>query len=416
MFSGAYPSEHGVHGRAAVRRDQRVASLRAAVERQGSLWMPEALRLAGYRTWGVSANPWISEPMGMSFGFEEFVPVGAAKARPRGGVGTERRSSDRIPGLVRRPLGRVARQWVEWRGGIDSGGDKGVQQAARMIGSRDPRPWFGFVNLMEAHVPYAPPRAHNELKGPAGLRAPAVSRKRRSYENTLRSNLGEDVFTDDELATIRALYRGEIRYLDELVGRLLDAIPDDTIVVITADHGEALGEHHQLDHQVTMIEEVLRVPLIVLAPERPEVPPFDSIRQVPELMASYAGLDVAGWRERGRVPSGVAVAEYESTIAHDRRSVGVARSAGLAPEKVALLESEMAAVTEGDHKLMEVAGVRTLVSLPDETPSDEPEMLARLGVHLDGARSVVAEPPPDEGYTAQEGFEIEERLEQLGYM
>ena len=110
LFCGAYPTEHGIYGRAAVRADARVATVRAAVERQDDRWLPEALRRAGYRTWGVSANPWVSEPMGLGFGFGTFVPVGAAKLRPRGAPsGPRRRPSDRIPPAVRRPVARAAR-------------------------------------------------------------------------------------------------------------------------------------------------------------------------------------------------------------------------------------------------------------------------------------------------------------------
>jgi len=84
----------------------------------------------------------------------------------------------------------------------------------------------------------------------------------------------------------------------------------EALVQHLADHGEALGEQHQLDHQVTVIEEVLRVPLIVLADDRPDVPTaLDSVRQIPELLAAHAGVDADPWRVRRRVPDGVAVAE-----------------------------------------------------------------------------------------------------------
>jgi hypothetical protein len=317
-----------------------------------------------------------------------------------------------VPRALRRPAARIARHWIEWRRGIDAGGEHAVREAIRLVEGADP--WFGFVNLMEAHVPYAPPRQHNELAGLDGLRAPAVSRKRRSYRNALAFNLGRDVFTAGELDTLRALYRGEIRYLDVILDRLLARVPAGTAVVVTADHGEALGEHHRVDHQLTMIEEVLRVPLVVLG----DAPPLEvsSIRQLPELLAALAGLDPAPWRERGRVPAGVAVAEYESTVAHDRRSVGVAREGGFAAAEVGLLAAEMAAVVEGDRKLLDVAGDRTLLSLPDETPVDEPQGLDRLGRHLDAARAVRAPDPPEEGYAPQEEGEIEERLAELGYL
>jgi arylsulfatase A-like enzyme len=416
LFSGAYPTEHGIHGRAAVRKDARVATVREAVLRQDARWLPEALRRAGYRTWGVSANPWISEPMGLTFGFERFAAVGAAKLRPRGApTGTEKRPSDRIPPAIRRPLGRAAKHWLEWRGAADSGGAKAVQHASRLMAEAG-GPFFGFVNLMEAHVPYAPPREHNELGGLAGLRAPATGRKRRSYDNTLAFNLGREVFTPAELDTIGALYRGEIRYLDALVGRLLDAVPAGTVVVITADHGEALGEHHQLDHQVTMVEQVLRIPLVVLG-EAPVPDELASIRDLTGYLVGIAGLDTSPWDERRRVPAAVAVAEYESTVAHDRRAVGVARTGGFAPDRVALLEAEMAAVTEGDRKLLEVAGTRTLLdAATDEPVPVDPVTTARLAAHLEAARAVPAPEPPPEGYSAQEESEIESRLEQLGYL
>ena len=417
LFSGAYPTEHGIHGRAAVRRDARVATVRAAVERQGERWLPDALRRAGYRTWGVSANPWVSEPMGLSSGFGTFVPVGAAKLRPRGATaGTRARPSDRIPTAIRRPLGRAARHWVEWRRGIDAGGARGVDHARRLLGERADVPFFGFVNLMEAHVPYAPPRAHNELHGLDGLRAPASSRKRRSYEHTLLYNLGRDLFTEQELRTIRALYRGEIRYLDALAGRLLDAVGSNTLVVITSDHGEALGEHHQLDHQVTMIEEVLRIPLMILG-DGPATDGLTTIRDLTGWLATAAGLDPGPWDDRRRVPPGVAVAEYESTTAHDRRSVGIARTRGLPPDRVALLDAEMAAVTEGDRKLLRVAGADTLVDAATDAPvADDPAARDRLAAHLGAARAEPAPEPPSDGYSAQEGSEIESRLAQLGYL
>ena len=277
-------------------------------------------------------------------------------------------------------------------------------------------PFFGFVNLMEAHVPYAPPREHNELHGLAGVRAPTVSRKRRSYERTLAFNLGRDVLTPTELDTIRALYRGEIRYLDALVGRLLDAVPGHTVVAITADHGEALGEHLQVDHQVTMIEPVLRIPLLVLG-DGPDVGALTTIRDLTGWLATAAGLDPRPWDERRRVPADVAVAEYESTIAHDLRSLGVARTGGFAPEQAASLEAEMAAVTKGDRKLLRVAGVDTLLDAgTDATVADDPVLRERLAAHLSAARSVAAPEPPLEGCSVQEEAEMESRLEQLGYL
>ena len=69
-------------------------------------------------------------------------------------------------------------------------------------------------------------------------------------------------------------YVAEIAYADSQIGRLLDALDeralqDRVIVIVTADHGESLGEHREMDHGIFIYESVLRVPLIVRAPGLP---------------------------------------------------------------------------------------------------------------------------------------------------
>ena len=66
-------------------------------------------------------------------------------------------------------------------------------------------------------------------------------------------------------------YIGEIAFADAQIGRLLEALdrrkaPDRTIVVVAADHGESLGDHGERDHGIFVYESVLRVPLIIRAP------------------------------------------------------------------------------------------------------------------------------------------------------
>ena len=66
-------------------------------------------------------------------------------------------------------------------------------------------------------------------------------------------------------------YVAEIAYADSQIGRLLRALDerallDRVIVIVTADHGESLGEHREMDHGIFLYESVLRVPLIVRAP------------------------------------------------------------------------------------------------------------------------------------------------------
>jgi arylsulfatase A-like enzyme len=71
------------------------------------------------------------------------------------------------------------------------------------------------------------------------------------------------------------LYDGEVRYVDQEIGRLLDKLEEldltsETLILLTADHGESLGEHKLIGHKWKIYDEVLRVPLIVAGPGVPE--------------------------------------------------------------------------------------------------------------------------------------------------
>jgi arylsulfatase A-like enzyme len=66
--------------------------------------------------------------------------------------------------------------------------------------------------------------------------------------------------------TSRADYRRAAAMLDEQLGSFLESLPRSSLVVLTADHGEAFGEHGKFTHEETMFEEELRVPLVLCAP------------------------------------------------------------------------------------------------------------------------------------------------------
>jgi arylsulfatase A-like enzyme len=82
---------------------------------------------------------------------------------------------------------------------------------------------------------------------------------------------GSHRLTPEERKHIVALYDGGIRYLDHYLGLLFDKLKalkvyDNTMIIITSDHGETFGEHNQMEHGRTLYEEVLRVPLIIKYP------------------------------------------------------------------------------------------------------------------------------------------------------
>ena len=127
-------------------------------------------------------------------------------------------------------------------------GAPGIQRAVRWLRWRPPEPFFLFVHTYEVHSPYTP--------RPQDL---ALVRPR------------ETVRSDDYAAR----HDGEIRYLDWIVGNLLEQLNGQgllgrTIVVITSDHGEAFGEHGSYGHSVMLYDEVMHVPLLFLGPQVPE--------------------------------------------------------------------------------------------------------------------------------------------------
>lgn len=131
---------------------------------------------------------------------------------------------------VRRDAARMEQLEAERRGG------EVVDAALRWLESRvsSREPFFLWVHLYDPHAPYAPPAEYAKQANGNG-------------------------------------YDGEVAYADAQAGRLLDALnarglTTSTIVAITGDHGEGLGEHGEQTHGMLVYDSTLRVPLVVAAP------------------------------------------------------------------------------------------------------------------------------------------------------
>jgi arylsulfatase A-like enzyme len=127
---------------------------------------------------------------------------------------------------------------------------------------RGERPYFAFVNYFEAHDPYL------ALPGFA-TQAP------RTHDDVLLMRhwwwLPKDKLTPEQVEHLKVCYEDCIRGLDDHVGQMLDQLRergelDNTIIVITADHGEHFGDHGLFLHGNSLFEPLLHVPLIVVSP------------------------------------------------------------------------------------------------------------------------------------------------------
>ncbi len=148
------------------------------------------------------------------------------------------------------------------------------------------RPFFAFVNYYDAHHPYLTPEPDESL-------SPATDRLLRTWWGLDKSRLAPG-----EVAAARAAYDDCITYLDRQIGRLLDELDRqgvlrDTLVVITADHGEHLGEHDLFGHGTSLYRAELHVPLVILAPDatsgRVVTEPV-SLRDLPATIVAALGI------------------------------------------------------------------------------------------------------------------------------
>lgn len=234
----------------------------------------EELRAAGYRTGLVSDNPLVGPPYRLHQGFETVdarqPPFGFEACQRPGVRGVERlglprksllglvcvelleKTTDLFgqPSLPERRAELLVDRFLEWV-------DEGPQG----------RPWFGYLHFIDPHSPYDAP---GEWDG-----------RWRVSERRLQPPRFEDVgvapfrpgivLPDADRRTLIDQYDGEIGYWDHAFGRLVAAMRarglfENTVVVVTADHGEAFYEHGIWVHRNGLYDELVHVPLLLRAP------------------------------------------------------------------------------------------------------------------------------------------------------
>ena len=148
------------------------------------------------------------------------------------------------------------------------------------------RPFFAFINYFDAHALYLPREGYDTLFGP---RSPLL--------NAWRSQ--ERGYTDEDMAGFERAYDGCIRFIDDQFRRIIERLKelgqlDNTLIVITGDHGEHFGEHGILSHANSLYSPTVHVPLLISYPDvitRPaRVERFVSLRDVAATILDLTGL------------------------------------------------------------------------------------------------------------------------------
>ncbi len=191
--------------------------------------LASTLSAAGYKTVGLQKNPLLRPGTGFERGFASYETVGGDRAEDH----AARHMADAVI--------RTARVLARARAGGDA------------------RPFLLYAHFMDPHIDYRPPRAHQPPQ-PDGLETDGSAR---SVHAAIRRDGGP---TPQEVDHWRALYAGEVAYLDQELERMAQALgelglwSDETLVVFVADHGEQFGEHGRYEH-CDLYTENVRVPL-----------------------------------------------------------------------------------------------------------------------------------------------------------
>lgn len=248
ILSGTYPSRHGTYydGKTAFPDELPLVA--------------ELLAREGYYTVGVSNNGYASSLTGVDRGFDEFTLLGSTPIEILRSAGLR---------SVLKYVANIRTHSVGFETDFHahSGAYLLNDIAKRQVRNAE-EPFFMYVHYNEPHRAYYPPlpfldRFTDDIPMSA---QEAVSVAMDVHNNLLKIVANGCDLSDSELAALEAMYDGEIAYTDERVGELNKTIEKElgeTIVVITADHGELFGEDGMLAHKYSMHNAVLNVPMVV---------------------------------------------------------------------------------------------------------------------------------------------------------
>ncbi|MCC6408550.1 MAG: sulfatase [Planctomycetes bacterium] len=252
MLTGLYPAEHGVLANA------------QPIPHRTRTWVEE-LGAQGYETAGfVSGFTLVDAASGLAERFDHYddhllvwrwMPEVCTRLRLVKNVIrwlNVRNARPERPQRPDRPAGETIDAVESW-----------LAERAKVR-----RPYALFVHFYDPHVPYDPPAPFDRKYDAAWKDEPFVDWY--ALETAQRKEWVRD---PAKLAHMLALHHGEISYADQQAGRLFELLRargdfDDTLIVVTSDHGEELGEHQVFfDHGSTLYDTELHVPLIVKWPK-----------------------------------------------------------------------------------------------------------------------------------------------------
>lgn len=406
LFTGLYPSQHGADW-GHERLDDRLMTL------------AELLRDHGYQTVGFSNNPWISRSTNFHQGFGYFEQTWL------GGQLINRFAIVRI-------MEKLVELTLQNRDDDADLTNRDIRRWFHRV--YDPiRPFFLFINYIEPHFTYEPPEPYRSRFLQSAHQAAARALNLKGFRH-----LAPPVrFDQTTRAVLNDLYDGEIAYLDAKIGELVEELRDHqlldhTLLIITSDHGENVGDHQLFEHQFCVYETLLHVPLILRYPaalpaKTRVAEPVSLVDVMPTLIKllsleaqtlqaalpgqSWVGSTLAVPRER------VILAEYAAPIPQlkkyqEKRQVVDARYFTRNLKSLRTGTLKFIWDSDGRHELYDLSqDPKELQDLVQELPEQAKAMEAELHQRLLALESLGA---PEPGAELDET--TREKLRALGYL
>ncbi len=428
LFTGTTPSNHGAH-----------AGHKCLDERQTVL--PEILQQEGYETVAVSNNTWISEEFGFGRGFETFYKTWqyVQSETDLGRIARQEEGLDKLTEATKalfdgNPVTNLTNAIYGqfFRKAEDDGATRTNEWIEDWLTTRtDSRPFFLFVNYLEPHLKYQPPKEHAKEHLPEDT----------TYEEAMQ--VSQDAWgyiadtvelTDEDFEILCALYRAEIAYLEEKIEEIVDLLKaegewEDTLFIVTSDHGENIGDHGLMDHQYALYDTLLHVPLFVHGGpfEDDEIDDLVQLLDIPPTILDVLEIDAPDAREQFQGISfhpdadetrEYAVAEY---IAPQPSMDALEKRVGDLPDHVHKYDRSLRAIRTDQYKYIRGSdGSQELYDLhddPDETTdrSDtHPDLADTLDIRLDEWLDSFERADSDDETTMSD--DAKARLEDLGYL
>lgn len=430
ILTGLYPSQTGIYQQR--RLDDTYPTLF------------QLLGDAGYATFAIGKNSWLSKDFGLTRGVgqmhrlwqwfqsEDEITIGKLAELHRGRSLYAHLVKELLGGnAVKNALNLVYHRY--WNR-VDDGAVRMVSPTMRWI-DEQATPWFAMVHFLEAHLPYRPPRQWVDRFAHDPARAIQL-RTSDQWRLAWRHIAGKERLSDADLQAWRDLYLAEVAYQDQYLGQLIEQLEtagqlENTCVIVVADHGENLGEHGLLNHQYSLHETLLHVPLLIRLPERLAAPAAQRIGHPVQTLDLFRSiLDLAGVSaphstSRSLLPNAeprpYVVAEYgRPQIPHAALLARYSlEPADLAPfsRGIRTLRTEQYKLIEGSDSSVELYD---LLDDPGELinlANDAPELLETLQRQL---HTWEAEHGAAEMSTMQPALQVDDavrkRLQALGYL